>query len=73
MNFSFFCLDRLQRISNYLSSYKDVDRKYAAGRLLELESMAFSFRNSGFLTLADFNEFDFAAEALRRRFFLKEV
>lgn len=58
---------RLSQIENYLSSVKP-DRKYALGRLLEVESLAFSLRNESLITVRSFDQFDLQCETLRRRF-----
>lgn len=61
--------DRLAKLETYLSNYS-ADRKYALGRVLEVESLAFSLRNGGLLSANDFDQLDLQCETLRRRFAL---
>ena len=61
--------DRLAKLETYLSNYS-ADRKYALGRVLEVESLAFSLRNGGLLSANDFDQLDLQCETLRRRFSL---
>jgi hypothetical protein len=67
MDFKAFFSDRLAKLEKYLSNYRS-DRKYALGRVLEIESLAFSVRNEGLLSLGDFDRLDLQCETLRRRF-----
>lgn len=61
--------DRLAKVESYLSSHKPA-RNYALGRVLEIESFAFSMRNHGLLSARDFDQLDLQCETLRRRFSL---
>jgi len=61
--------DRLAKFEGYLSSYS-ADRRFALGRVLEAESLAFSLRNGGLLSANDFDQLDLQFETLRRRFSL---
>jgi len=58
---------RLSQIEKYLTA-GNPDRKYVLGRLLEVESLAFSFRNESLITVRSFDQFDLQCETLRRRF-----
>lgn len=61
-----FLLDRLDHVEKYLLSSRS-DRSYALGRVLEIESMAFSLRNCGLLTGMEFDRIDLVAERIRTR------
>lgn len=69
MDYKAFFSDRLAKVESYLSSY-NADRKYALGRVLEIESLAFSLRNESLLSARDFDQLDLQCETLRRRFSL---
>lgn len=66
MDYKAFISDRLAKVESYLSSYKPY-RKYALGRVLEIESLAFSLRNESLLSVRDFDQLDLQFETLRRR------
>lgn len=64
-------LARLDKVDSYLNQSYGVSRLYALGRVLEIESFAFSLRNGGLLTVQQFDEIDNAAEHIRNRHSLK--
>ena len=69
MDFKSYFSDRLAKIEKYLSGYS-ADRKYALGRVLEIECLSFSLRNEGLLSVRDYDRLDLQCETLRRRFLL---
>lgn len=67
MDYFAYLSNRLAQIEKYLSA-RNPQRKIALGRLLEVESLAFSFRNESLITVRSFDQFDLQCETLRRRF-----
>lgn len=67
MDYFAYLSNRLAQIEKYLSARKP-NRAYAIGRLLEVESLAFSYRNESLITVRSFDQFDLQCETLRRRF-----
>lgn len=67
MDYYGYLSGRLVQLENYLFTRKP-DIKYALGRLTEVESLAFSFRNESLITVRSFDQFDLQCETLRRRF-----
>lgn len=67
MDYMAFFSDRLARIEKHLSTF-NADRKYALGRVLEVEALAFSLRNAELLSVKQFDQIDLQSETLRRRF-----
>lgn len=69
MDYMAFFSDRFAKLEKYLSGYRP-NYPYSLGRVLEIESLAFSLRNEGLLTERQFDQLDLQAETLRRRHFL---
>ncbi|MCY1279466.1 hypothetical protein D9M68_328000 [compost metagenome] len=65
MEFKDYLLERLHQVDSYLSSSFLSNRQYALGRVLEIESMAFSLRNADVITAKEFERVDQVSERIR--------
>ncbi len=65
MDFKDYFIERLNQIDSYLSATRP-DRKYALGRVLEVETLAFTMRNQGLLTQMEFDRIDKISERTRK-------
>lgn len=67
MDYKAFFLERLEKVDAYLNSTSVANRSYALGRVLEVEAIAFSLRNSAVITTFEFDAVDSFAEVIRKR------